>query len=671
MGRPQVSIRLGTTGRSDVERDFAAIGDSGEAQAKRYQTSWERASAEAERALEKQAKAAARMAAAAPTASGATNMINPVTGGSYAQPDGRAEASARAIAASYDQAEVSARRLLASVDPLYAAQMRYDAALQEAIGLQKIGAMTSDQLAVVQTGLKKQLDDTTALYGKQGTAVGNTRIAQMELMHVVRGSVDQFAAGAPPMQIFTMHLGMLGQAAALSGESMGKFGAFMSSGWGLALTVAVVALGPLVTKLFQSGDALDAETDKLKKDTAQQLLASEAKEAFAKTLDGVQQSLRDLTKAYEDYENRLKTTAQRELELAQATLKNAQADQAKAVAALARAKAENGLLSYATNTGGAASGLTASLGAEARQADAQHWVDQAGQAIASAQTFVDKFQSVVTAETASEDKLQQIKRHYDDLVNKAQQHAATEARAARAAGDTARATAITTTELDKQVRALREKEKAEEDAARERDRKPGKNAGGEAIFDAQIASFFDTAAKYRGLSENKASDRSVLEAFFKEANQQLDPEKTAWCAAFVNAVLAANGVKGTGSLAAKSFLTFGKDDTKSPQRGDIAVVKSGAGDHVGFVDSVDKGQRAHARRQHRQQGRRSHLFQKPGAGDQAPADAVGIRSGRRQGGEDASAPPNWPRSSSRISTAKARAAKPAISAGAGQGRRRL
>jgi hypothetical protein len=62
MGRPQVSIRLGTTGRSDVERDFAAIGDSGEAQAKRYQASWERASAEAERALEKQAKAAARMA---------------------------------------------------------------------------------------------------------------------------------------------------------------------------------------------------------------------------------------------------------------------------------------------------------------------------------------------------------------------------------------------------------------------------------------------------------------------------------------------------------------------------------------------------------------------------------------------------------------------------------
>jgi hypothetical protein len=36
MADVQVSIRLGTTGRGDVERDFAAIGDSGEAQAKRY-----------------------------------------------------------------------------------------------------------------------------------------------------------------------------------------------------------------------------------------------------------------------------------------------------------------------------------------------------------------------------------------------------------------------------------------------------------------------------------------------------------------------------------------------------------------------------------------------------------------------------------------------------------
>jgi hypothetical protein len=128
----------------------------------------------------------------------------------------------------------------------------------------------------VQTGLKAELDDTTALYGKQGAAIGNTRIAQMELMHVVRGSVDQFAAGAPPMQIFTMHLGMLGQAAALSGDSMGKFGAFMASGWGLALTVAVVALGPLITKLFEAGERRRRAGRQAQEGSAQQALNDQA-----------------------------------------------------------------------------------------------------------------------------------------------------------------------------------------------------------------------------------------------------------------------------------------------------------------------------------------------------------------------------------------------------------
>jgi hypothetical protein len=94
------------------------------------------------------------------------------------------------------------------------------------------------------------------------------------------------------MQIFTMHLGMLGQAAALSGESMGKFGAFMSSGWGLALTVAVVALAPLIGKLFETGDTVDSLVEKLKKQSAQQALNDQAHHAYASTLDGVTDALK-------------------------------------------------------------------------------------------------------------------------------------------------------------------------------------------------------------------------------------------------------------------------------------------------------------------------------------------------------------------------------------------
>jgi hypothetical protein len=46
---------------------------------------------------------------------------------------------------------------------------------------------------------------------------------------------------------------------------------------------------------------------------------------------------------------------------------------------------------------------------------------------------------------------------------------------------------------------------------------------------------------------------------------------------------------GTGSLAASSFLNFGKDDTNRPSAATLSSSsRAAAGEHVGFVDSVDK-----------------------------------------------------------------------------------
>jgi len=61
-----------------------------------------------------------------------------------------------------------------------------------------------------------------------------------------------------------------------------------------------------------------------------------------------------------------------------------------------------------------------------------------------------------------------------------------------------------------------------------------------------------------------------------------------WCAAFANAMLALAGVKGTGSLAARSFLEWGRKAAK-PYRGSIVVFKRGNKawqGHVGFVEKV-------------------------------------------------------------------------------------
>jgi uncharacterized protein (TIGR02594 family) len=100
--------------------------------------------------------------------------------------------------------------------------------------------------------------------------------------------------------------------------------------------------------------------------------------------------------------------------------------------------------------------------------------------------------------------------------------------------------------------------------------------------------FVDTGRKFIGRRQDREPDRNVLESLFKAAGENVDPEMVKWCAAFVNAVLATNGVKGTGSLAARSFADFGTSvPNNQAEPGDIVIIK-GAGKnpeaigHVGF-----------------------------------------------------------------------------------------
>ncbi|MDY8107770.1 TIGR02594 family protein [Fulvimarina sp. 2208YS6-2-32] len=97
----------------------------------------------------------------------------------------------------------------------------------------------------------------------------------------------------------------------------------------------------------------------------------------------------------------------------------------------------------------------------------------------------------------------------------------------------------------------------------------------------------ETARDYIGLDENR--DRDVLSNLFKQAGHSIDPKMTAWCAAFVNAVLATNGLPGTGKLNAQSFLDYG-EKTSKPEQGDIVVLKRGKEawqGHVGFFEGYD------------------------------------------------------------------------------------
>lgn len=102
-------------------------------------------------------------------------------------------------------------------------------------------------------------------------------------------------------------------------------------------------------------------------------------------------------------------------------------------------------------------------------------------------------------------------------------------------------------------------------------------------------SMWDNASKELGINENDPT----LTTYLQKTNPGLDPTVTPWCAGFIGSVLNASGLKGTGSLAAKSYLKYGTP-TDKPSQGDIVVFNdlSGRNDpnhgHVGFVQSIDE-----------------------------------------------------------------------------------
>jgi len=103
------------------------------------------------------------------------------------------------------------------------------------------------------------------------------------------------------------------------------------------------------------------------------------------------------------------------------------------------------------------------------------------------------------------------------------------------------------------------------------------------------ADYMDVAKSFIG--QHEVRDGAALSAFIKRAGGlSIDPRVTPWCAAFVNAVLGAAGVKGTGKLNARSFLNFGQA-TSQPKIGDIVVLSRGDPNgwqgHVGFFQGYD------------------------------------------------------------------------------------
>lgn len=97
--------------------------------------------------------------------------------------------------------------------------------------------------------------------------------------------------------------------------------------------------------------------------------------------------------------------------------------------------------------------------------------------------------------------------------------------------------------------------------------------------------WLDEAIKDEGLREivGPKHNPRVLKMYEEAGHGWVDNDEVAWCAAAVNAWLKRAGYVGTMSLAARSFLKWGKSLDKMPERGAIAVFSRGSQSWQGHV----------------------------------------------------------------------------------------
>ena len=105
--------------------------------------------------------------------------------------------------------------------------------------------------------------------------------------------------------------------------------------------------------------------------------------------------------------------------------------------------------------------------------------------------------------------------------------------------------------------------------------------------------WFSVATHFKGVTEvhGAVHNPTIVEFFRVSGHPEIKDDETPWCAAFVGACLRLSGYRTTGELGARSYLKFGQDLGKQPQRGCIVVFwrddPNSSKGHVAFYDRDD------------------------------------------------------------------------------------
>lgn len=267
VAKPSVAIRLGTEGKAAVKSDFADVGSSGEAAAKRLGDAFDREAQRADRARQNMAANAAKIAAITPQ-SPVQMRVSDTVGTGYGQWEQSAKASARAfLEAEQAQAQLEARTrsFLSAMDPAYAAQARFNSEMAEAKTLISAGAITLDQYCDKLRIERAALEQSTAAHKRHGVSMGQQRAIYQNLGFQVQDISQQLALGTPPLVILAQQGGQT--ASALSGlaesqnkvtATFGKFAGFIAGPWGAAITGGMLVIAALSGSLWENEKAAKA-----------------------------------------------------------------------------------------------------------------------------------------------------------------------------------------------------------------------------------------------------------------------------------------------------------------------------------------------------------------------------------------------------------------------------
>jgi hypothetical protein len=244
--------------------------------------------------------------------------------------------------------------------------------------------------------MNSSIGTTVQAHERLGKSIGNARIAQMELQHVITASVDSYAAGASPLRILTLEMGRLAEAATFLGGSGGsgvlaKLGSFMGGPWGVAVLLGVSVLGQLITKMGDSGTSVGELVEKLKEHAKETEKSKIADEQWANSIDGLIDrntklidTLKQRLKAQEDVSLQELQAAQRDKTTAEKAVQDAQ----KHLDALkAQQRAQAGPSGVGIGQGAAVSGVGgANLAAQITKAETD--LAAAKQALGTAQAAI-------------------------------------------------------------------------------------------------------------------------------------------------------------------------------------------------------------------------------------------------------------------------------------------